>query len=239
MQFYFIRHGQSENNRLWALTGSSKGRNEDPDLTGLGWRQAEQLARFLAQPGLDRGERQWDAQNVGGFDLTHLYSSLMVRAVCTATVVAQTLGLPLVAWPDAHEVGGIHVRDAETDERRGLAGRGRSFFEEHHPHLILPESLDDGGWWNRPYETREERPERARRFVAELLARHGDQDRVAVISHGGFYNYVLDQVFDMGARTDRWFVLNNTGITRIDFDEERAWLNYANRVDFLPQEMIT
>jgi len=239
MQFYFIRHGQSENNRLWMLGGPAGDRDEDPELTGLGWRQAEQLARFLSQPGLDTDDRPLDLQNVGGFHITHLYCSLMVRAVATGSVVAQTLGLPLVAWEDAHEVGGIHLFDEESGGRIGRPGKGRSFFEEHYPDLVVPGSLSNDGWWNRPPEEREQRPGRARRFVEDLLARHDDEDRVAVISHGGFYNYVLSDILSVGGEGERGFSLNNAAITRIDFVGDIIWLCYANRVDHLPAEMIS
>ena len=57
MQFYFIRHGQSENNALWERTGSSEGRSEDPELTALGHRQAKRLAQFLRQVRTPQGRR--------------------------------------------------------------------------------------------------------------------------------------------------------------------------------------
>jgi 2,3-bisphosphoglycerate-dependent phosphoglycerate mutase len=240
MQFYLIRHGQSENNRLWALTGSSGYRSEDPALTDLGHQQAEHLARFLAEPGLPAEHIRFDLQDVGGFGLTHLYCSLMIRAVATGRAVARALDLPLVAWEDLHEVGGIHRLDEETGEHHGLPGRKRSYFEEHFPDLVLPESLGEAGWWNRPFEEREQRPARARRFLEELLARHGgSDDRVAVISHGGFYSYLLRALFGISEGQKGWFSLNNTGITRLDFDEESIWLCYANRVDFLPRALVT
>ena len=49
MQFYFIRHGQSENNALWERGGPQGDRRADPELTELGHVQAQHLARFLAQ----------------------------------------------------------------------------------------------------------------------------------------------------------------------------------------------
>jgi len=102
MQLYFIRHGQSENNALWMSTGSYKGRGEDPGLTAVGRQQAEILAQFLRRA--DSTLRQpFDFQNVAGFGTTHLYSSLMVRAVATGTIIADALDLPLAAWEDLHE----------------------------------------------------------------------------------------------------------------------------------------
>lgn len=242
MQLYFIRHGQSENNLLWEQTGSSHGRSQDPDLTPVGRQQAERVARFLAQgdPAQIANARRRDPQNVGGFGLTHLYCSLMIRAVTTGTIVSRAVGLPLVAWVDIHEGGGIHLKDEQTGEHIGLPGKNRAYFEAHYPDLILPDSLGEEGWWNRPFESYEERPLRARRFLREFLARHGGtDDRVALISHGGFYNFLLRAIFDLPADSNCWFSLNNAAITRIDFVGEDTILTYANRVDFLPPELIT
>jgi 2,3-bisphosphoglycerate-dependent phosphoglycerate mutase len=240
MQFYFIRHGQSENNQLWAETGSLDGRSDDPELTPLGLEQAERLARFLSRPGGSMPAQGYDAQNVAGFGLTHLYCSLMVRAVATGTIVARALSLPLVAWVDAHEVGGMHRAGEQPDERIGLPGPNRAYFEAHYPDLVLPATLGDGGWWNRPFETREERPLRAQRFWNDLLERHGDtQDHVAVISHGGFSNYLMRAIYHLPSEPELWFSLNNTAITRIDREDGRIVLQYLNRADFLPGEMIT
>jgi len=104
---------------------------------------------------------------------------------------------------------------------------------------VLPDSLAEGGWWDRPCESREQALGRARRFVRDLLTRHGEDDRVAVISHGDFYNCVLSAIFDLPTDDKAWFSLNNVGLTRINFEGDSVWLAYANRVDFLPPELIT
>lgn len=242
MQLYFVRHGQSENNHLYAQTGSAEGRSEDPGLTPLGRRQAEHLARFLSQPGRPEVvlDPDYDVQNVGGVGLTHLYCSLMVRAVATGSILARALGLPLVAWEDVHEVGGIHHLDPQTDEYTGLPGKNRAYFERHHPDLVLPDSLGGEGWWNRPSEEREQWPARARRVLDELLARHGgSDDRVAIVSHGGFHGYLLRAILDLPPRRDLWFSLNNAAITRVDFGDDRRWIAYMNRLDFMPRELVT
>jgi hypothetical protein len=76
---------------------------------------------------------------------------------------------------------------------------------------------------------------------------------VAVISHGGFYNYILSALMNLPWRdkepeehtedqrtppSPRWFLMNNAAITRIDFDHE-VRIAYQNRVDFLPPDLIT
>ena len=240
MQLYFIRHGQSENNALWLNTGSAKGRSEDPGLTEVGRRQAELLAQFLRRADPATEVNGSDFQNVAGFGLTHLYTSLMVRAVATGTIIARALNLPLVAWEDLHEYGGIYLHDEQTDERIGLPGRNRAYFEAHYPDLVLPDSLGEAGWWNRPFEEPELRLPRARRFLHDLMERHGHtDDRVAVVSHGGFYNYLLAAILNLPGREGYRFVMNNAAISRIDFNDEEIRLIYLNRVDFLPRELIT
>jgi len=248
MQFYFIRHGQSENNALWKRTGSSKGRSVDPELTRVGRQQSELLAQFLrrADPALRQAQdtaaavNGRDSQNVAGFGITHLYSSLMVRAVATGTAIARALDLPLVAWQDLHERGGIYRKDEETGKRIGQAGHHRAYFEAHYPNLVLPDSLGEAGWWNRPFEEPEQTLPRAQCFWRDLMERHGHtDDRVAVVSHGGFYNDLLAVILNLPERERYWFALKNTAISRIDFDDERIGLVYLNRVDFLPKELVT
>ncbi len=247
MELYFIRHGQSENNANW-------GRDDfqdvpDPELTETGYKQAEILANYL-------GERQnlvegidWNSQNRYGFGLTHIYTSLMIRAVGTAMPIAQTLGLPLVAWSEIHETGGIFERN-DGDTRKGLPGKTRSYFVKHYPDLILPEWLDENGWWNRPFESTEERKPRAERVWKDLLKHHGDQEgeeehRVAIVSHGGFFMYLFTTALGIEMRRiqeslhEYWFLMNNCSITRLDVKNEQVLIAYTNRNDFLSDYLIT
>lgn len=239
MQFYFIRHAQSTNNALWDKTHANLGRSDDPELTEIGWEQSRRLAKFL-KTGNPRGGHSTPTHQPG-FGLTHLYCSLMTRAAATAWVVSQALDLPPVALEDVYEEGGIYSEDQETGQRIGLPGKTRAYFEKTFPGIVLPETLPEAGWWNeRPFEVGEARTERARRFVAALLKEHGhSDDRVAVISHGGFYNHVLAAITGLDARKGIWAVMYNTGITRIDFEPNFVDLVYFNRTDFLPADLVT
>lgn len=247
MQLYFIRHAQSANNALFAAGKNSAVRSHDPALTQLGRRQAERLAEALAHTsGNASGNAspnapadQGDPQNRAGFGLTHVYCSLMVRAVATGAAVAARLGLPLLAWPAWHEEGGLYL-DGEHGERLPIAGPGRAELARDFPNLVLPDHLDDSGWWNRPFEELAERPARARQVLAELAQRHGGTDnRVAVISHGGFYNHVLGALLDGLPPYRLSYLMNNTGITRLAFMPESNYLVYQNRCDHLPEALVT
>jgi 2,3-bisphosphoglycerate-dependent phosphoglycerate mutase len=236
---YFIRHGQSENNALWERTGASVGRSDDPDLTPLGRRQAEALARFLLHADRLSASNGRMPLDQAGLGLTHLYTSLMVRAVATGTILAESLELPPVAWLDLHEGGGIYLDD-ENGRPVGRPGKSRADFEERFPGLVLPDTLAEAGWWNRPYEEPEERQLRAQRVAQKLLARHGNTDhRVAFVSHAGFYNHLVSALLGWTRPDGYWFVLNNTALTRIDFTDDHVDVVYMNRVDFLPPELLT
>jgi len=240
MQFYFVRHGQSANNWLWDQTGSNKGRAVDAGLTEAGRQQAALVAQGLSRQEPSFLANGHDPHNRAGFGLTHLYCSLMSRAVATGHAMAEALDLPLVAWPDAHEEGGVYEENEETGQRIGQPGLGRSYLLAHYPRLVLPDGVTDAGWYNRPFEERDQRPARAQRFLRELLERHGKtEERVAVVSHGGFYNHLLAVVLGLEARGQWWFLLNNTAITRIDFTPDETRLVYQNRVEHLPRELIT
>lgn len=245
MQFYFIRHGQSTNNALATRNRSHQGRHQDPELTDKGRRQAECLARFLNQPRSVTVSDARDRQNAAGFGITHIYASLMVRAVHTATTVGDVLHLPIVAWENVHEEWGIYLRDEATGERVGLPGKDRAYFQTHYPGLVLPDALGDAGWWNRPAEPVEARIPRARRVLHALLERHGGtEDRVIVISHGGFYQCFMAVLLGVPLTDGPYipeglrFSLNNCAITRIDFTDV-VRLIYTNRLEFMPRELIT
>ena len=246
MELYFIRHGQSVNNANWSNAGYQE--SPDPTLTELGHQQAQILADFLKKNQTITNEDEWNIQNRYGFGLTHIYTSLMERAAFTAAPIAQALDIPLVAWKEIHEEGGIYSREDKSNVL-GLSGRPRSFFMQNFRTLTLPDDLDETGWWNRPYEADDERQPRADQVLAELLTRHRDQKgkpvhRVAFVSHGGFFMRLLCAMLklpwrqaSLGMRS--WFILNNCSISRFDIYGDELNIAYLNRTDYLPDHLIT
>ena len=242
MQLYFIRHGQSENNALWDQTETSINRVEDPRLTEKGIKQAELVAEFIDRNGSKPTPAStipnWD--NYGALHLTHLYTSLMVRAVATGDYISRRTGIPLVACMDLHECGGIFIEDGDIGPPTGLPGKNRTFYKNTYPALTLPDSLGNDGWWNRPFEDKEECNCRAERVLARLTTEHQGKDhRVGLVTHGGFYGNILRALLGISADREMWFSLNNTGITRIDVSADFVNVVYLNRVDFLPPHLIT
>ena len=238
MRLYFIRHGQSENNLLWDETGTNRGRSEDPELTPAGHEQAKRMAAYIQQKDAE-AYANGAGKNHGPFSFTHLYTSLMVRSVATGSYLSKAIGLPLVGWQEIHECGGIFLED-ETGVHKGLPGKTRAYFMEKYGHLVLPETCTDEGWWNRPFEAHDDRPLRAQQVLSSLLERHGGtKDRVAIISHGGFYMELIRVMFQLG-NANSWFLMNNTGISRFDFHESgEITLVFHNRTEHLTPDLIT
>lgn len=246
MEFYFIRHGQSVNNAGWSDPDYKE--SPDPALTEIGKEQARLLAEFLKKNQAITDTKTWNSQNRYGFGLTHVYTSLMERAAFTAAPIAQALDIPLIAWKEIHEEGGIYSR-GDKAHVLGLPGQPRSFFMQNFQTLALPDDLDETGWWNRPFEAEEERQPRADQVFAELLARHRDKEgqpehRVALVSHGGFFMRLLSAILQLPWRQashglKSWFLLNNCSISRFDIHADEITVAYVNRTDYLPDHLIT
>ncbi len=172
----------------------------------------------------------------------------MERAAATAAPIARALGIPLSAWTDIHEEGGIYAREAE-DRFNGLPGKPRSFFEKNFPEMKLPDGYDESGWWNRPFENQEERQLRADKVLAELIARHGDredqpEERIVFVSHGGFFVRLVSAMLKLPWRQGAhgmksWFYINNCSISRFDIHESEITVCYMNRTDHLPANLVS
>lgn len=247
MELYFIRHGQSQNNAHWSNPEYKE--SPDPALTEIGIEQANCVAELLKNAQSLVNPTEWNIQNRYGFGITHVYTSLMERAVNTAAPTARALGLPFAAWEEIHESGGIFGRDGE-EKLKGLPGKPRSYFEENFPELILADTLNGTGWWNsRPQETEEQAQRRAQKFLKDILARHGDKEgqpehRVAMFSHGGFYCHLIYAILGTAWRQaahglNAWFSMNNCAISRFDFRADEVSFTYLNRTDHLADRLIT
>jgi len=247
MHLYFIRHAQSKNNALWSNTGSRAGRSDDPHITKLGKEQAELLANYLpqrihkdrqclpiAQP---ENENDYIDQPSGN---TFLYCSLYLRAIETGFYLANAMNIPLRGYIDIHENGGVFRIDQLTGEYIGTSGKSRSYLQKHYPSLQLPPGLGEEGWWNKPFEERPERRARAKRVLDFLLAEHKpNNDTVVMVSHQGFYNYLLREVFAVPLESENWFELYNTAISYIQFRAGFINIVYHNNYEFLPADFTS
>ena len=240
MKLFLIRHGESENNALWANTQSNVNRVSDPQLTEIGKKQVEAAASFMERILTSDAADKFDVSYKYEGEEIHIYCSLMERAIQSGLIISNKLSLSLSAHLDIHENGGLYLEDPLTTERTGEPGMTLKDLEAKYPGLILPEGVNPLGWWNRPFEERETRRIRAKRVLNNLKNQYGNTNAIIIfISHGGFYNYLLRSIFELKDDTEIWFDLFNAAITLLEFSEDFVKLVYCNRYDFIPREMVT
>jgi len=247
MRLYLARHGQSDGNATYYDTDKSD-RNPDPELTEIGHRQARLLAEYLADPMGEPIYPPWLPKEEGqlGFGLTHVYCSLMARSISTAQYIAKACGLPLIADADIFEKSGLYEIAADGT-KTGISGPDRNYFSERFPDLVLPASLNNSGWYNRPYETEEIFVQRSKQVVLDFLDRHaGTEDCVAMVIHGDLIDQLVNELTGAGRHSDNYddhwvanWAFHNTSITRIDFVSDSRAIVYTNQFQHLPPELLT
>lgn len=235
MELYIIRHGQSANN---AAEEERKPRVFEPPLTEAGRRQVALVGerfRDLSWAWVHPGEAE--AKKTDG--LTRLYTSPMLRALETAEAVGRGTGLIPHVWVDIHEVGGVWLDSSDGGGPSGLPGQKRSEIRDRFPHFVLPPEIREEGWWNRPYEPDAGGYARAERVAEELRELADTDERVGIVSHGGFGSYLLDVLMGLPFIPELRFSMNNTSVARVDLVPSGVRLRFSNRVDHLPGELIT
>ena len=271
LELFVIRHGQSSNNALEDVSERVK----DPHLTNIGERQIEHIGPFLAEGlHLVPGERNAltsgpPASSVNTANLDELYCSPMWRCLQTVKPVAESLGMVPRVWVDIHEQGGIYLDHGEERGVVGYPGATRGEIEEAFPGYVLPDAIDEDGWWRGGCEEVEKCHERAVGVAKSLLHRadavyradDSTQDhrerpadqvappadpagrrgvRVGLVSHGGFMDAMLKAFGRLPSGNGLAYSHNNTGITRIDLrGDGDVDVRYVNRVTHLPSELIT
>ena len=221
MNIYFVRHGESTENR-----GDAP--RPYPPITELGREQARRAAEALK----DRG-------------IVRLYCSPMRRNLMTAAFVAEALDLPPHVLPELSEYGGIWPRDFGDGLVQGH-GLTRTEILSICPNAILSEGITDEGWWF--HEFRGDTPELAAfweeqvaRLWKTLFERHkANGETIALVGHGRSGS-ILVSAF-LGLPMERgWtrFGHHNCGITHMQIRDGHRRIVFANRTCHLTPDMLT
>ena len=221
MEFYLIRHGQSVNN------ASPDALEPDPGLTNIGREQAGCVGKALQDKGIHR-----------------LYCSPMLRALQTAEIIGRMLSLPPHVYVGLHEWDGIWEASVG---RYGatLPGLSRTQMREICPHVVLPNDVTGEGWLFSEWENVDLMLQRAfhdsKVFIRQAEAIHGEsQERVAVVSHGGFLATMICAFLDLPPNDDPdHFAHRNGAISKIRKTRESTQLRYMHRISHLPKKMLT
>jgi broad specificity phosphatase PhoE len=164
MNLYFVRHGESEANVLRVISN----RGWVHPLTEKGRQQAHDLAEKLAEAGIAK-----------------IYTSPLQRAVQTAEILAQILGV------EFEITGALREFDCGIAEGRADAEAWRLWQTAWDNWLIHHQ-------WDYHIEGGESFHDLRRRFlplVNSLLSEHADRPKnYILIGHGGLYYSMLPQV---------------------------------------------
>ena len=189
MQLLLVRHAES----TWNATGRIQGW-ADPPLTERGRSEAIRIARRL------NGDGTIDA----------LYSSSSLRALQTAQLIGEELGLT----PRVDE----RLREESVGELRGLTAEEvkaqypdfwRSWHEDpRRPQIPGGESIES--FLGRVVEVME-----------EIVSAHGPDTRVAVVSHGGTFGVYLAHLIGLDVHNWTPFWFDNASLSVIGLDRVR------------------
>ena len=246
MRLYLIRHAESANNALYSSQSDFSQRSPDPEITEVGHRQSALLAAHLADPAGEPRHHPFSANGSRRYDLTHLYCSLMTRAMLTAGYVAEACAIPAQAHPEMYERGGIYQFD-EAGHAIGQPGPDATYFRKRFPGHVLPAGLKAHGWYDRPAESDDQFIDRVRKVLAEIRQRHeNSEDVVALVVHGDFIDQFINELMGVQRKALNYeyhweanWASHNTAIARIDFVNGSHSVVYLNRLEHLPVELIT
>ena len=237
MNIYFVRHGQSFNNDLPLVNDSNVTYLVNPNLTYFGSQQSEKLANYLEKALTnfsDREDVELSFLPQNKFKIIHLYCSPMVRTLETGVIIAKKLDMPLIILDTIHENGGLYWIDKETGKKHGLPGENRAYFERIYSKMVIPDYINEQGWWNREYEENNEASSRACIVFNKLIEKHGvSEDQVILISHERFYNYFIKVLLGLGAENNIYFMLNNAAISLFSLTPGNVNVIYLNRTEHL------
>jgi probable phosphoglycerate mutase len=192
-QVLFIRHGETEWNRIKRIQG-----HIDIPLAVSGIAQAEQLAQRLFL----------ESQN--GARLDAVYSSDLLRAQQTARPFADALGLSLNLNEGLRERWYGDFQGHDSNEIRAKFPAEYAVWQSRDPDFVPP-----GG------ESQREFSRRVLAAIKPIIAAHPGR-RIACVAHGGVLDCVLRFVRGIPLEVPRDWLLLNSSINVVDFENGEA-----------------
>jgi probable phosphoglycerate mutase len=189
-QVLFIRHGETEWNRIKRIQG-----HIDIPLASSGVAQAGQLAERLVR------------ESKSGARLDAVYSSDLRRAQQTAQPFADALGLSLQLREGLRERWYGEFQGHDSEEIRAKYPAEYKTWQSHDPDFQPP-----GGESQRAFY------QRVMRAVAPIVAAHPD-GRIACVAHGGVLDCIYRFASESPLDTPRGWLLLNSSINVVDYND--------------------
>jgi broad specificity phosphatase PhoE len=193
MYLFLIRHGQATNNLACDHKTATPRRGEH-ELTSLGRQQVLAFARWVVRL-QSPSENAQHAPTLATVDfpirsnlyIDRLVVSPMLRALQSAEILHNVLGIPCEVMVNLHEWGGPSELDP-IDPSRVSRGMNCQQLQVTFPFMCLPKSLTESGWWHT--DTREDWKmcwQRAVQLVP-VLQEMVTRGNVLILTHAWFAN---------------------------------------------------
>lgn len=185
IRLYLIRHGESEANLLRVFSN----RGFKHPLTSIGIEQSREVVRLLK-----------------GIDFKGVYCSPLMRAVHTALLVTQELGLKQVTIDQGLSEYDVGDCEGSSDDRS---------WETFVHYRDLWRSQEN---WSIPMPNGESFQQVVDRFLdalsrIEAMTQSAGETNVLIVSHGGILSLVLPQLFsNISYEYARQHPIENTGV---------------------------
>ena len=194
-----IRHGET----VWNTQGLQQGQLNS-DLTHLGRAQARALAERL-----------------GGEQFAAVYSSDLGRALETARVIADRIGLDVET--------DLRLRERNLGILQGISLRQ---FEQEHPGEYARFRSGDPDYVIPSGESPRQRHERCVACATELAGRHAGQ-RILIVTHGGILDSFFRHALQLPLTVPRRFSLFNASINSFTVTNDQWRLKSWGHVEHL------
>ena len=197
LELYLVRHGQSMGNAGYDKEDLTLREQNDPLLTEKGLMQADLVGQYL--------------KNI---DFDHVYSSGLIRAICTADGILryQKEKKPLNILPVLSEVGIAPEYDGITvDEMKKFCETAR---------LADGVSEDAPRVYHSTFENEAEMFDRAREVMEHMRSRYSDGEKIAVVAHAAFLTILIFYIMGFNEAPVFDISIQNTGVTKVVFYKE-------------------
>jgi len=203
-EIWLVRHGETPWNVINRVQGW-----EDIPLNQNGIEQAQALARHIKR--LDET----------GETLNAIYSSDLKRAHHTATVVAESIGMPVAIEPGVRERHFGVLQGLIYDEMEQHQPEAYRIWRSRDPNLEMPAGESLGFFRQRVVEA-----------IDGLAAKHSGE-RIMVVSHGGAMDIIWRHASQVSLQEERRAPLLNASLNRLSVTPENWKILSWGEVDHL------
>ena len=204
-RIYFLRHAQTKHN-----VSSVISTNDEVSLDEKGFDQANKLAQRLSKQ----------------FPIDMIYSSPLMRAKQTATVIAESFGLDINYSDELIEYSFGPIAGMRFDD---VKNKLPDLYEE----LIEWSEAPVEEKFSRPdlpgLESLESMKSRIQRFTEKVIAENEGR-RIAVVTHGGFIKCAMTYFAGAPFTQKIPFFVENTSISIVDFYKGNAVIRLVNDI---------